>query len=154
MALTPPVALAAGTPPQGIVLTIAAVSQAERPADAATMLTDLNDARAKAGLPALAADPQLDEVARDHAADMIVRHYFAHETPEGASPFDRMTRAGCRYGWAGENMAIDVDTDSAFAALLASPDHRENILNVHYHRVGIAAIPARGGEVFVQDFSD
>jgi uncharacterized protein YkwD len=118
------------------------------------MLADLNDARAKDGLPALASDPQLETVAAEHAADMIARHYFSHETPEGASPFERMKRAGCRYGWAGENMAINVDPESAFLALLASPGHRENILNPHYRRVGIAAIPGDEGEVFVQDFSD
>lgn len=150
-----PAALAAGVPlNDNGVQPFGTVSHSERAADAAQMLSDLNDARAKAGLPALELDPQLDQVAHEHAVDMIVRHYFAHETPEGASPFDRMQREGCRYSWAGENMAINVDTDSAFRALLASQGHRENLLNPHFKRIGIAAIPSDSGEVFVQDFSD
>jgi uncharacterized protein YkwD len=150
-----PAALAAGVPSNDDgVQPFAAVRHSERALDAAEMLADLNDARAKADLPALEADAQLGEVAHLQAVDMIVRHYFAHETPEGASPFDRMQRAGCRYSWAGENMAINVNAGSAFRALLASPGHRDNILNPHYHRVGIAAVPSASGEVFVQDFSD
>jgi uncharacterized protein YkwD len=118
------------------------------------MLDELNAVRAGLHLPPLAFDQQLGQIAQEHAVDMIVRGYFAHETPEGASPFDRMTRAGYRFGWAGENLAINRDAASACRALLASPPHRDNILNPHYRRIGIAAIPDEDGEVFVQDFSD
>ncbi|MFY9779853.1 MAG: CAP domain-containing protein [Candidatus Baltobacteraceae bacterium] len=154
MGAASPAALAAGVPPDGVVQTVASVSRAERPSDAEAMLAELNAARARLGLPLLAPDPRLDWLAQEHAADMIVRHYFAHETPEGASPFERMRRAGYSYAWAGENLAIDTDADSACRDLLASEGHRANILNPHFRRVGIAAIPGDDGEYFVQDFSD
>ena len=36
--------------------------------------------------------PELDAVARAHSRDMAQRGYFAHESPEGSNPLDRLTR--------------------------------------------------------------
>src|SRR5438067_1954846 len=72
----------------------------------ARMLELLNDERRKAGLRLLARDPAIDEVARAHSIDMLQRGYFAHETPEGLSPFDRMRTSGAQFVVAGENLAL------------------------------------------------
>ncbi len=126
----------------------------EREADARAMLATVNAERADHGLPPLTYDERLSEIARSHARDMVLRSYFAHETPEGESPFERMARAGYRFSYAGENIALDGDVDAAGRALFASTEHRENILQPHFNRVGIAAVASTDGEVFVEDFSD
>jgi uncharacterized protein YkwD len=127
----------------------------ERPSDAIALYQHLNQVRSKVGETLLALDRRLIEVARAHALDMIARHYFAHETPDGSSPFDRLRQAGVEYSYAGENLAMNVGPDAAHLALLESPPHRENMLEPHYRRVGIAAVrDPEGQEIFVEDFSD
>jgi uncharacterized protein YkwD len=130
------------------------VAYRERAPDVDAMLRDVNDRRVKLGLPPLQLDVQLCAIAREHAVDMAQRSYFGHDTPEGESPFQRMDRAHFRYGYAGENIALDENVGAAANALWHSPEHRENILEPHYAKVGIAAIASPDGEIFVEDFSD
>ncbi len=126
----------------------------ERAADAQAMLGVLNAERAGQGLEPLAFDPRLCAIARSHAVDMAERSYFGHVTPEGAGPFDRLNRAHYRYGFAGENLALDSNVRAASSELWQSSEHRSNILQPHFARVGIAAVRAADGEIFVEDFSD
>ena len=101
------------------------------------MLDLVNQERAAAGLRPLAADPELTEVARQHSTDMFARGYFAHDTPEGLSPFDRMRAADVRFLAAGENLALAPTLPVAHTGLMNSPGHRENILRPQFGRVGI-----------------
>src|SRR6266567_8993755 len=64
-----------------------------RPELEARMLELVNRERIAAGLKPFAPDPELTEVARRHSADMFARGYFAHVTPEGRDPFERMREA-------------------------------------------------------------
>jgi uncharacterized protein YkwD/uncharacterized membrane protein required for colicin V production len=101
------------------------------------MLALVNQERAVAGLRPLVADPELTEVARQHSTDMFARGYFAHETPEGLTPFDRMRAANVRFLTAGENLALAPTLPVAHNGLMNSPGHRENILRPQFGRVGI-----------------
>jgi uncharacterized protein YkwD/uncharacterized membrane protein required for colicin V production len=101
------------------------------------MLDLVNQERQKAGLNPLAADPELTEVARRHSADMFARGYFAHDTPEGLTPFDRMRAANVRFITAGENLALAPTLSVAHTGLMNSPGHRANILRKEFGRVGI-----------------
>jgi uncharacterized protein YkwD len=133
---------------------MAAHAVADRATDVNLMLAALNARRNATGLAPLQLDPSLCDVAYEHAADMAVRKYFDHNTPEGVTPFQRMDRAHVRYGYAGENMALDQSTRAAELALWQSPEHRDNILQPHYAKVGIAAVSSTDGLIFVEDFSD
>jgi len=104
------------------------------------MLDLVNQERRAAGLNTLAPDPELTEVARQHSADMFARGYFAHDTPEGLSPFDRMTKAGVRFITAGENLALAPTIPVAHTGLMNSPGHRANILRPQFGRVGIGVM--------------
>jgi len=104
------------------------------------MLQLVNQERVKRGLPALRPDPELTEVARDHSRDMFARGYFAHFTPEGKSPFDRMNDAHIEYTTAGENLALAHSLSIAHNGLMNSPGHRANILNPSFGRVGIGIL--------------
>ncbi|HKG79245.1 MAG TPA: CvpA family protein [Pyrinomonadaceae bacterium] len=101
------------------------------------MLDLVNQERQAAGLNQLAADPELTEVARRHSADMFARGYFAHDTPEGLTPFDRMRAANVRFLTAGENLALAPTLSVAHNGLMNSPGHRANILRKEFGRVGI-----------------
>jgi uncharacterized protein YkwD len=104
------------------------------------MLDLVNQERQAAGLNPLAADPELTEVARRHSADMFARGYFAHDTPEGLTPFDRMRAANVRFLTAGENLALAPTIMVAHTGLMNSPGHRANILRREFGRVGIGVM--------------
>jgi uncharacterized protein YkwD len=131
-----------------------AQSETPRDRDVRLMLAALNAQRASRGLAPLELDPNLSKIASSYASEMATRNFFSHTSPEGDDPFKRMDRAGYRYGYAGENIALDQSPSSAAEALWHSPGHRENILEPHYQKVGIGAIASAKGEIFVEDFSD
>jgi uncharacterized protein YkwD len=119
------------------------------------MLSDLNASRRRAGLRPLALDTRLNAAAYEHAADMAQHNYFDHTSPDGRSPFQRMHADGCRFSYAGENIAMSGSEPEAYNALYHSPEHRDNILNAHYTHVGIGIAAAPDGTLmYVQDFSD
>lgn len=121
----------------------------------AEMLKMVNQEREKKDLPALTKAPNLGEVGRVHAADMLERGYFSHNTPEGLSPFDRIDRAGISYTFAAENLAFAPDVEIAMDGLMKSPGHRANILAPEAGRLGIGVLDAGiYGKMFVQVFSD
>ena len=103
----------------------------------ARMLDLVNQERARAGLRPLAPDPELREVARSHSIDMFARGYFAHDTPEGRDPFDRIRAANVPFLTAGENLALAPTLMVAHTGLMNSPGHRRNILAPNFGRVGI-----------------
>ena len=117
------------------------------------MLDLVNAERVANGLQPLAADPELTEVARRHSTDMFVRGYFAHDTPEGLSPFDRMRDAHVGFLTAGENLALAPTLSIAHTGLMNSPGHRANILRPQFGRVGIGIMDGgRRGLMFSQEF--
>jgi uncharacterized protein YkwD len=111
-----------------------------RPDLEAEMLSLVNDERVQRGLKPLQADPELTQVARAHSKDMFARGYFAHITPEGKTPFDRMADAHVAFLSAGENLALAHSLSIAHNGLMNSPGHRANILNTSYGRVGIGIL--------------
>ena len=124
-----------------------------RPDLEAEMLEMINRERIKNDLPPLAPDPELTEVARRHSADMFARSYFAHNTPDGKTPFDRMKEAGVRFLAAGENLALAPTLEIAHTGLMNSPGHRANILHTRYGRVGIGIMDGgRRGLMVSQEF--
>jgi uncharacterized protein YkwD len=104
------------------------------------MLELVNRERSQRGLRPLQADPELTEVARAHSRDMFARGYFAHVTPEGKTPFDRMDQAHVEYHTAGENLALAHSLSIAHNGLMNSPGHRANTLNPEFGRVGIGIL--------------
>lgn len=120
-------------------------------------VTDLvNVERAKLDLPPLEPDPLLTAAAERKAADMAVRGYFSHQTPEGATPWVWLEQSGYRYLSAGENLALNFDQSGAVTrAWMDSPAHRANILRPEFADIGIGVAKGEfeGGEaVFVVQF--
>jgi len=124
-----------------------------RPELEARMLDLVNQERVAAGLRPLAPDPELTQVARQHSTDMFARGYFAHVTPEGRDPFERMREANVRFVTAGENLALAPTLQIAHTGLMRSPGHRANILQRDFGRVGIGIMDGGiHGLMVTQDF--
>ena len=120
-----------------VTLPFTVTATSPRPDLEKRMLDLVNSERVANGLQPLAPDPELTEVARRHSADMFARGYFAHDTPEGRSPFDRMKEARVQFLTAGENLALAPTLSIAHQGLMNSPGHRANILRPQFGRVGI-----------------
>ena len=94
-------------------------------------------------------------IARTRSQQLIDQGYFAHTDPYGYTMYVELLRKG-GYAWqlAGENLAKN-DWPSASSAvhagdaLMASPAHRENMLDATYTRVGIGEVTAPGGRTHV-----
>lgn len=119
------------------------------------MLEMVNKERVKHGLQPLQADRELTAVARAHSNDMFARGYFAHNTPEGKNPFDRMRAAGVKFSAAGENLALAQTLEIAHTNLMNSPGHRANILQPAFGRLGIGILDGGFyGLMISQEFRD
>ena len=113
----------------------------------------LNGDRAKNGLKPLKFNTQLAALGGKYAQDMINRKFFAHNDPDGRSPFDRMKQAGISYSYAGENLAINSNVTTAEQAFMNSPGHRANILSPNDTDVGLGVrYDAKGSVYVVQEF--
>ena len=136
-----------------VALPFVVLNPTPRPDLEAAMLVLVNEERAKAGLRLLAADPDTVDVSRSHSRDMFARSYFAHETPEGKTPFDRLRAARMTYRAAGENLALARTLDMAHQGLMKSPGHRANILHASFGRLGIGIVDGgRHGLMITQTF--
>jgi uncharacterized protein YkwD len=113
-----------------------------------------NAQRAQHGCSALHVDVHLRAAARGHSKDMRVRHYFEHNSPDGATPWDRIKAAGyTQSGTQAENIAMGYPTAQAVVTgWMNSPGHRANILNCSLKAVGIGVEYGQGGPWWTQDF--
>ncbi len=126
-----------------------------KPSLESRMLELINRERIKEGLKPLQADPELLPVARAHSKDMFARGYFAHVSPDGMDPFDRMKKAGVKFSAAGENLALAQTLEIAHTNLMNSPGHRANILSPSFGRVGIGILDGGFyGLMISQEFRD
>jgi len=105
-----------------------------------------NVERNRAGLPSLAHDSKLANVAKGHSNDMLSRNYFSHTSPEGCNMACRLAKANYDYQAWGENIAWRKSSTQPDAQVLAkhfvdswmnSPSHRKNILSSNFTHEGI-----------------
>ena len=72
---------------------------------------------------------------------MIDRNFFAHNTPDGQTPFDRMKAAGISYSSAGENIAAGQSSpQNVMDSWMNSPGHKENIMNNRFKKIGVGLV--------------
>jgi hypothetical protein len=105
------------------------------------LLNDTNAERVKHQLPPLEVDAKLSQAAFLKAKDMLARQYWAHNAPDGTTPWQWFSEAGYNYSYAGENLAKNFrSADAVTAAWIASPEHEANIIGEHYTQVGFAVV--------------
>ncbi len=98
-----------------------------------------NIERQKVGLSPVSENEALDKAAAAKAQNMFQENYWAHFAPSGKSPWDFILGAGYRFTYAGENLAKNFyQSSEVVKAWMASPTHRDNLLNSKYSDIGIA----------------
>jgi uncharacterized protein YkwD len=134
------------------------------------VLQQINDARARAGLPDYTITAGLTTSAGRHNSAMADGCGLSHQCPGEPPLGNRETDAGVNWSIAGENVgegsqvpdspdAIAQMAKELTAAMLNErpPDdgHRKNILSSAFHHIGIAIFRDRHGTVWLtQDFSN
>jgi len=100
-----------------------------------------NNERLNAGLTIVKQNQELSQAAQAKAADMFAHNYWAHLSPTGTEPWSFITSSGYKYQHAGENLARDFGNPSDIVkAWMASPTHRQNLLDSRYKDIGIAVM--------------
>lgn len=105
------------------------------------VISQTNSQRQKLGLAPLKYNAALSQSATAKAQDMFNNNYWAHNSPQGKSPWDFFKAAGYQYSVAGENLAKDFyDTEGLIKAWMNSPTHRDNIVNPKYQEIGVGVV--------------
>ncbi len=142
--------------PVAVVAMLLAFPAVASPITRASVLAAMNEYRAHAGNAPLREDARLEAAAEDRMRDMEEREYWAHESPDGRTPFIWLAPHGYDYRYAGENLACGFETAELLVqSWMESPGHRANILSTDFDDCGIAIIdgstqgPAAGRSIVV-----
>lgn len=114
------------------------------------MFSLVNEDRARYGKSALTLDPELSEIARIKAQDMLESGYFAHTSPTYGNIRQMLNTFGVSYRSASENIARSRSIYHAEAAFLSSSTgHRQTLLSSAWTKVGIGIAVTPQGFVYV-----
>jgi uncharacterized protein YkwD len=139
---------AGAAPPESIDLAHPAPpppAAASPDAVARDLLALANEARLEHGLSPLEADDALAAVGRAHSADMAEHGFLAHQSPTTGSPVDRAEAAGIRSGLLLENVGQGPSASAIHRGFMASPGHRENLLNPDVTHLGVGVVETTDG---------
>jgi uncharacterized protein YkwD len=90
----------------------------------------------------------LARAARAHSEDMARNNYFGHNSRDGASPSDRVVRAGYDFRGTAENIAAGQMTPEAvMAGWISSPGHCANLMDAEYTDMGAALASNRSSQM-------
>lgn len=106
---------------------------------AAVLVNLTNQNRAASNIAELKVSPILEKAAQMKADDMASKSYFAHNTPDGKTPWYWFEQAGYKYVYAGENLAVNFqNSEDVEIAWMNSRGHFLNIMNPKFTEIGIA----------------
>ncbi|MFD3826342.1 CAP domain-containing protein [Streptomyces sp. NPDC058625] len=129
----------------------AATSDAGASGAVAKVVELVNAERGKVGCSPVKVNTTLTEAAQNHSDDMAASGNMSHTGSDGSSPADRITRAGYSWSTYGENVAYGYSTpEQVMAGWMASPGHKENILNCAFEEIGVGL--AQPGDYWTQNF--
>jgi uncharacterized protein YkwD len=100
----------------------------------------VNVERTSRGLAPVEYEPLLTDAAESYAQVLTVNDWFSHVGPDGSTIVDRITATGFRFDTQlGEVLAWGEDwsPEGIVQAWLASPSHREQLLEPIYRRAGV-----------------
>lgn len=117
------------------------------------LLDKANADRAKAGLSPLKLDQGLVRAARAHATVMAAQKHISHQFSGEPSPSDRIAAvSNLHLKRVGENVAVAPNVEDAHDALMASAQHRDNLLSPKFDLAGFGVF-REGHAIYVaQDF--
>lgn len=98
-----------------------------------------NSQRLNANVGTVKENSLLSAAAEAKVNDMFKNNYWAHISPQGVEPWTFVSEKGYKYQHAGENLARDFsNSKDVVAAWMASPTHKQNLLDRRYKDMGIA----------------
>jgi len=101
-----------------------------------------------------AAQAQASYLASVPLNDLLNLGMRAHDGPDGAKPFDRVTRAGYATRFVAENWAFFPNAKSAFDWWMKDQWHKPQIVSAGYTHIGVGIAPHLAGNIiFVVDFA-
>ncbi len=101
------------------------------------LLNDTNASRSANGVSGLSLNSKLSAAAQASADDMAARNYWSHDTPDGNPPWIWVNNQNYSYKKVGQNLATGfTDEQSTVNGWMASPPHRENMLDSEFTEVG------------------
>ncbi len=135
-------------------------TRAPAPPAAATWQAELlnltNAERTSRGLRALTLCGPITNAAQGHSNYQAQHNAMTHTGVNGSSVGTRLSWAGYKWTFAGENVAMGAPSYKVAAivkAWMASPSHRANILNPNYVHMGVARTAASNGTLhWTQNF--
>lgn len=102
-----------------------------------TLLDSTNQQRQKHGIDELKLNSKLNSAAQAKASHMVKHDYWAHNTPDGKSPWVFVIDSGYDYQKAGENLAYGfLTSQQVVTGWMNSSAHRSNLLDATYREVG------------------
>ncbi len=103
------------------------------------LVSQTNEKRLENNASNLTINPILTRAAELKAKDMASKGYFAHNTPDGKTPWYFLEQVNYKYKYAGENLAVNFsESRDVTEAWMNSPGHRANIVKKEYTEIGIA----------------
>lgn len=113
----------------------------------------INVERTSRGLAPVTYNPQLDTAAEKHASHMSNVRKMAHDGIGDGDPGERIRATGFTKAW-GENVAMgQTSAAQVVREWMASPKHRENILDPNFRQMGVGFTQEAGGRTFfAQEF--
>lgn len=113
----------------------------------------INNKRIENNLPELKIDETLLNLARLKANDIVENKYFSHTSPKFGTLFEMLQNNNISYSKASENIARNINADSAIESLMNSESHKKNILSENFNYTGISVTNCKDyGKVFVEIF--
>ena len=117
----------------------------------------VNAFRVMHGLSSLEWSGEAETAGRLHCEDMAKNGYFAHESPDGRAPADRISAQGVTYRAAGENIYKNSEASAGGIAgyfhLVNSAGHREVMLFADFDHLGVGcAYDELGGIYLAEEF--
>jgi uncharacterized protein YkwD len=137
----------------GCLLSLAAQAQSDANAGEQQLFISVNRVREAKGLQPLRWSEALGAAAHAHAAIMAEHGTAEHGFSGEPSLASRVTKAGGRFLWLAENIALGPGVEAIESEFLHSPNHRANLLDPDMDSIGVGVVK-RGGQIFaVEDFS-
>lgn len=121
--------------------------------DEQIFLNLINNKRIENNLPEFEIDNDLLNLARLKANDIEKNKYFSHTSHTLGTFYEMLSNHNITYSKASENIARNVNSESAIKALMNSESHRNNILSQDFNYTGIGVVNSVNyGKIFVQIF--
>jgi uncharacterized protein YkwD len=100
-----------------------------------------NSERTSVGLPAYSLNSTLNQAASAKASNMFEDDYWAHDNPDGTTPWYFIEAAGYSYQSAGENLAKGFNTSAGVVnGWMNSAPHKANVIDADFVDVGYSVM--------------